>query len=101
VDRGLVWPYSYSMLNLIPNLDGGYALFPVILHSSTSTSGFYPNITIVVPQMWGELDGLAALTGDSNASENTITPAPSRTQWLVIQNVFRTTKSDFFAVKLA
>jgi len=101
VDRGLVWPYSYSMLNLIPNLDGGYALFPVILHSSTSTSGSYPNITIVVPQMWGELDGLAALTGDSNASENTITPAPSRTQWLVIQNVFRTTKSDFFAVKLA
>jgi len=99
VARGLLWPYSYSMLNLIPNLDGGYALFPVILHSSTSASGFYPAITIIGPQMWGELDGIAALTGDSNASENTITIG--RTQWLVVQNIFRTTKSDFFAVKLA
>lgn len=97
--QGHVWPYGYSMLNLISNLDGSYPLLPIILHSDSGTSGVYPNVTINDPNMWGELDGVMATTGHANASENTITVG--RTKWLVVQNIFRNTKTDFFAVKLA
>jgi hypothetical protein len=52
----------------------------------------------LVSNIWGELDGLEAITGYQNGSENTITIGNSI--WLVVQNVFRTTQIDYAAVKL-
>jgi len=50
------------------------------------------------PNIWGELDGLEAITGFQNGSENTVTIGNSI--WLVVQNVFRNTQTEFAAVKL-
>jgi hypothetical protein len=97
--QGYVWPYGYSMTNLLPNLDGSYPLLPIVLHEDDSSLGIYPGITFTSPNTWGELDGVYAVTGHANAAENTITVG--RTDYLVVQNVYRTTKTDFFAVKLA
>jgi hypothetical protein len=96
---GYIWPYGYTFANALPNLDGTYPLLPIVLHSDEGNSGVYPNITIVNPNIWGELDGVLAVTGHANASENIITVG--RTDYLVVQNINRTTKTDFFAVKLA
>lgn len=97
--NGYVWPYGYTFSNVLPNLDGTYPLLPVVLHSDEGNSGIYPNITIVNPNVWGELDGVYAVTGHANAAENIVTVG--RTDYLVVQNINRTTKTDFFAVKLA
>jgi hypothetical protein len=96
---GFIWPYGYTFSNVLPNLDGTYPLLPIVLHSDEGNSGTYPNITIVNPNIWGELDGVLAVTGHANASENIVTVG--RTDYLVVQNINRTTKTDFFAVKLA
>ncbi len=97
--QGFVWPYGYSMTNMISNLDGSYSLLPIVLHEDDSNLGVYPNIIFTTPNVWGELDGVYAVTGHANASENTITVG--RTDYLVVQNIYRTTKTDFFATKLA
>jgi hypothetical protein len=86
---GKMWPYGWvssGAWDWRPNLDGGYSLFPVVLCDNT-------------PNVYGELDGVKALTGFSQGSENTVTVGGI--QYLVIQNVFRNTKSDFFAVELS
>lgn len=82
---GSVWPYAFSMTNLKPNLDGSYPLLPIVLSEST-------------PNVFGRLDGVWATTGNGNAVENTFTVG--RETWLVVQNIFRNTASDFFAVRL-
>lgn len=97
--NGYVWPYGYTFSNVLPNLDGTYPLLPIVLHADEGNSGIYPNITIVNPNIWGELDGVYAVTGHANAAENIVTVG--RTDYLVVQNINRTTKTDFFAVKLA
>jgi hypothetical protein len=51
------------------------------------------------PNVYGELDGVKAITGFSQGSENTVTV--DGIEYLVIQNVFRNTTSDFFAVQLS
>jgi hypothetical protein len=99
VAGGYIWPYGYTFSNVLPNLDGTYPLLPIVLHSDEGNSGVYPNITIVNPNIWGELDGVLAVTGHANASENIVTVG--RTDYLVVQNINRTTKTDFFTVKLA
>jgi hypothetical protein len=89
-NHGQVWPYAYidqgSSYDWRPNLDGGYPVLPVVLFDHT-------------PNIYGELDGVHATTGFSQGSENTITIAGVK--YLVIQNVFRNTKADFFAVRLS
>jgi hypothetical protein len=97
--NGYVWPYGYTFSNVLPNLDGSYPLLPIVLHADEGNGGIYPNITIVNPNIWGELDGVYAVTGHANAAENIVTVG--RTDYLVVQNINRTTKTDFFAVKLA
>lgn len=85
---GQVWPYAYvdaSNWDWRPNLDGGYTLLPTVIFDAT-------------PNIFGELDGVMAITGFSQAVENTVTIGGIR--HLVVQNVFRNTKSDFFAVRL-
>jgi hypothetical protein len=88
--RGQVWPYAYvdqgGSYDWRPNLDGGYPLLPIVLTDPT-------------PNIYGELDGVRATTGFSQGSENTITIGGI--QYLVVQNVFRNTKADFFAVRLS
>lgn len=86
---GQVWPYAYvdssGAWDWRPNLDGGYPLFPIVLFDHT-------------PNVYGELDGVQALTGFSQGAENTVTVGGIK--YLVVQNIFRNTKSDFFAVRL-
>jgi hypothetical protein len=87
---GQVWPYGYvdsaGAWDWRPNLDGGYPLLPIVLTDAT-------------PNIYGELDGVHAVTGFGQGSENTITVAG--VQYLVVQNIFRNSKSDFFAVRLS
>jgi len=88
---GQVWPYAFidqvgGTSDWRPDLDGGYPLLPIVLSDPT-------------PNVYGELDGVFATTGFSQSSENTVTVGGI--QYLVIENVFRNTKADFFAVKLA
>jgi hypothetical protein len=87
--RGKVWPYGWTdpvAWDWRPNLDGGYSLFPVVLCDCT-------------PNVYGELDGVKAVTGFAQSAENTVTV--DGVEYLVVQNVFRTTKSDYFAVQLS
>ena len=90
-DQGRLWPYTDAvaggMADWRPNLDGGYSILPIVLHDSA------------VLNVYGELDGVGAVTGFGQAAENTLTNGLA--QWLVIQNVFRTSKIDYFAVRLA
>jgi hypothetical protein len=87
---GQVWPFAYvdqgSLYDWRPNLDGGYPLLPVVLFDS-------------IPNVYGELDGVHATSGFSQGSENTVTI--KGIPYLVVQNVFRNTKADFFAVRLS
>jgi hypothetical protein len=87
---GRLWPYTDSldggMADWRDNLDGGYTVLPIVLHDSA------------VVNVYGELDGVGAITGFSQSAENTITIGLSK--WLVVPNVFRSTKVDYFAVKL-
>jgi hypothetical protein len=87
---GQVWPNAYidqgTNYDWRPNLDGGYPLFPIVLFDGT-------------PNIYGELDGVYSTSGFSQGSENTVTIGGI--QHLVVQNVFRNTKADFFAVRLS
>jgi hypothetical protein len=87
---GRLWPYTDAlhggMADWRPNLDGGYSILPIVLHDSA------------IANIYGELEGVGATTGFGQSSENTITIGLS--QWLVVQNVSRTTKIDYFAVRL-
>jgi len=87
---GQVWPFAYADTGVNydwrPNLDGGSPLLPIVLFDST-------------PNIYGELDGVHATSGFSQGSENTVTV--NGIPYLLVQNVFRTTKADFFAVRLS
>jgi hypothetical protein len=85
---GKIWPYLCAWGNWVTNLDGSYALLPIVLGDC------YPT----VPNVWGELDGIEAITGFSNGSENTVTIGNSK--YMVVQNVFRNGQNDFAAVRL-
>lgn len=88
---GKVWPSAYvdyagGGLNWWPNLDGSYPLLPVVLSDAS-------------PNVYGELDGVFATAGYLQAVLNTITI--NGIPHLVVQNVFRTSKADYFVVRLA
>lgn len=82
---GHVFPYSHGMTDWRTNLDGGYTMLPIDLYDLT-------------PNVYGELDGVLATTGFQNAAEDTVELGSST--YLMVQNVFRTTKVDYFAAKL-
>jgi hypothetical protein len=83
---GKVWPYgnwgASAAADMRTNLDGGYMLMPVVLQD-------FSNI-------YGELDGICALTGFGNGAENTVTIGGVANY--VVPNVFRTTQTDYFAI---
>jgi hypothetical protein len=87
---GRLWPWTdfnlQSGLDWRDNLDGGYTVLPVVLYDGGSLN------------VYGELDGVGATTGFAQSAENTITIGMSK--WLVVQDVNRTTKRDYFAIKL-
>jgi hypothetical protein len=84
---GLISPSNGIGTDLRAGLDGSYPLFPIILSESNPAN------------VCGELDGVAWVSGHGNAAENVITQ--NRISWLVVQDVFRTAKTSYFAVKLS
>jgi len=86
--NGKVWPYLMPWSNWAKNMDGGYSMLPIVLG----------DVSPLVPNMYGELDGLEAITGFQNGSENTVTIGNST--YLVVQNISRVTQIDYAAVKL-
>lgn len=81
-----IWPYMAGMVNLQQNLGGVQApALPVILHDNT-------------PEVYGELDGVVATSGQAIASEDTITVGAD--SYLVVQNVARTGRNQYAAVRL-
>lgn len=85
------WPYN-AYFNLATNLVkkrdtlGSYALEPVILYDGS-------------PNVYGELDGIYFVPGFGQAVENRV--QAGGTDYLVVQDVYRTADFDYFALKLA
>lgn len=91
-----VWPFCAQSLDstlrdnyreLRENVDGTYPLWPLTL------CGTDPDRDI-----WGDLDGVFAVSGFNNASENTITVGGDT--YLVVQNMFRTARYYYVAILL-
>lgn len=102
-DNGIpryVWPYMGALdqagggdtVNIIramrENIDGSYVLLPLVLHSNAPSRA-----------IWGEIDGAYYVSGAENAAENVITI--SGQDYLVVQNIYRTSRHHYWALKLA
>jgi hypothetical protein len=93
-----VWPYAGSsdssqqvdnrLREMRDNIDGTYTLLPLILSCETPSR-----------QVFGEIDGCYYVSGYGNAAENIITI--SGQDYLVVQNIFRTNRWNYWALKLA
>jgi hypothetical protein len=88
--QGTIYPLANGAADMRPNLDGTYQRLPLIL-SRASASG---EIDVL-----GQFDQVNWVTGYANAAENTLTEGADT--WLVVPNVFRSTKVDYAAFKLA
>lgn len=88
--HGDLWPWTTTMSNVRPALDGSYVLLPIMMFEAGSEGG---------TNAWGELSGVMAVTGHGNGSENTV--VVGRETWLVVQNVHRTAKNNYAAFRLA
>jgi hypothetical protein len=77
------WPYSNSEKKR--DTGGVYPLEPVILHDNS-------------PNIYGELDGVYFVPGFGQAVENLV--QVGSTNYLVVQDVYRTGDFDYFALKL-
>lgn len=91
-----VWPFQGSSLStttiteyrrMRENVDGTYPLWPLTLIG-----------TDPVDEIYGDLDGAFAVSGFNNASENTVTV--DGVQHLVVQNLHRTSRYYYAALKL-
>jgi hypothetical protein len=91
-----VWPYAADSLDgqvqtryreLRENVDGTYWLKPLILMGTNPVSDTF-----------GEIDGVYAVSGFNNASENTVTI--DGIPYLVVQNLHRTARYYYAAIKL-
>ena len=80
-----IWPYMGDFNLLDVNLDGGATIWPVMLMHAT-------------PNTYGVLDGVSAVTGQGMTPEDTITLGAVK--HLVLQNINRTDRNDWFAVRL-
>lgn len=92
-----MWPYSGTNIGghtvnrlreLRDNIDGSYTLLPLIPHANSPEVGVY-----------GELDGCYYVSGYNNAAENIITV--DGVDHLVVQNIHRTQRYNYWALKLA
>lgn len=90
------WPWQWhsdyawteEMDYIDVNPDGSYTLEPAIIVQETPS-----------PNLLGEINGIAFVTGQGNAAENTITVGADT--WLVVPNIHRSTRDAYCAVKLA
>lgn len=92
-----IWPYAGSSNNgtevdnrlreLRDNIDGSYTLLPLILHCESPSR-----------QVFGELDGCFWVSGFGNAAENIVTVGG--VDHLVVQNIHRTNRWNYWALKL-
>ena len=83
-----IWPYEHGLINGTRQSPGDvYPLLPLILHTTNHGDNVY-----------GELEGAFWTPGFANASENEI--VIGGTNYVVIQNVYRTSNGDYFALKL-
>lgn len=69
------------------NIDGTYSAFPIVLHSNGSDL-----------ELFGELDGVFAVSGFDNFAENIVTI--SGDAHLVVPNIGRSGRHDYFALRL-
>jgi hypothetical protein len=92
-----IWPYAGGenatevdnrLREMRDNIDGTYTLLPLIL-----------NCALPSRQVFGELDGCYWVSGFGNAAENIVTI--SGQDYLVVQNIFRTNRWNYWALKLA
>lgn len=93
---GFVTPYIFNAANTTQskldfidvNPDGSYTLEPLRLIQVDPQ-----------PNTIGEFDGIAFVTGQDNAAENIITV--DSVDWLVVPNIYKSSRADYCAVKLA
>lgn len=95
-DHAGTWPFNsrgYANLcdALRPALDGSYTLQPVVVTMDGQAGR--------ANAIYGVLDGVRHVAGVGNAAENTITDGGDT--YLVVQNCFRVSGRDFWALKLA
>jgi hypothetical protein len=81
----LIWPYVCGMNLLDVNLDGSYALWPVMLNASA-------------PNTIGQLRGIAAVSGQGLTAETLM--RKGAIDWMALHNITRTDRDDFLAVAL-
>lgn len=82
-----IWPYTGGMVNLQQNLGPAAQspLLPIILFDST-------------PEVYGEFDGVGATSGQNIGAEDLLTVGADN--WIVVQDVFRTTRDRYSALRL-
>jgi len=80
-----IWPYAGDFNLLDVNLDGGYALWPVMLMHAT-------------PNVLGQLAGISAVTGQGLTAESTV--RVGQVDHLTVPNITRTDRNDWLAVRL-
>lgn len=84
-----IWPYESNLVGSVRQSSGDvYPMLPMIVHTSSNGANVY-----------GELSGCLWCPGFANASENTIVIGGDT--YVVLQDVFRTTNIDYYALKLA
>ncbi len=84
-DEHWIWPYEGDFNLLDTDLDGGTARFPVVLMHNA-------------PNVYGQLDGISAISGQGLTAESLLTTGP--VSHLVVLNINRTDRNDFLAVGL-
>ena len=84
---GKIIPHQSIGTDLRAGLDGSYPVLPINLRESDPIN------------IWGELDGVGWCSGHANTVEDLIWQ--NNISWLVVQDVYRTSKVSYFAVKLA
>lgn len=83
-----IWPYTENIAYYIRQSPGDiYPLLPMVLHTDQNGGNVY-----------GELAGCFWTPGFANASENTI--VVNGTDYVVLQDVYRTSNLDYYALKL-
>lgn len=82
------WSTTRSLAQIDKNADGSYPVMPAIIRQS-----------LPAENLLGELDGVYWTTGQSAASEDLIDIGG--TNYLVVQNIHRTSRGDYCAIKLA
>lgn len=95
------WPYAgvdfnpATWLGVLQVLPGGeYPIFPIVIYKSSAT-----NSPLTSGNLVGTLDGCYCVTGHNNSAESLI--SIGGTNHVVVQNIFRTTRVDYWALKLA